>query len=87
MVPDFPVPGDVAIDVEVDARYLACPLPLLKAKQAIQRLQAGQHARVLATDPGSQRDIRAWAEQSGHPLLAALETEGTFIYILRKRDT
>lgn len=76
----------MAVDASVDARDLACPMPLLKAKQAIQRLQAGQHLRVLATDPGSLRDFHAWAEQSGHHLLSAVEADHTFIYILRKND-
>jgi len=76
----------MAVDASVDARHLACPMPLLKAKQALQRLQAGQHLRVLATDPGSLRDFRAWAAQSGHRLLCAVEADQTFIYILRKSN-
>jgi len=73
-----------AIDVEVDARQLRCPLPLLKAKQAIQRMQAGQLLRVMATDAGSVRDFQAWSAQSGHGLLSCEEQNHTFIYILRK---
>lgn len=72
------------VDSELDARYLSCPMPLLKAKQAMQRLATGQQLRVLATDPGSVRDFHAWAEQSGHQLLSFNESNNTFIYILRK---
>ena len=79
MVPD-------AIDVEVDARGLACPMPLLKAKQAIMRMQTGQQLRVMATDPGSVRDFQAWAGQSGHQLLSSVEANNIFIYILRKNN-
>lgn len=79
MVPD-------TVDVEVDARGLACPMPLLKAKQAIQRMQTGQLVRVMATDPGSVRDIKAWIMQSGHSLLSFVEADNTFIYILRKAE-
>lgn len=71
--------------VELDTRGLACPLPLLKAKQALNRLQTGEQLRVLATDPGSQRDFRVFAEQSGHLLLASETRDDEFIYLLQKR--
>jgi len=72
------------VDVEVDARDLRCPMPLLKAKQAIQRMQVGQLLRVVATDPGSLRDFQAWSTQSGHCLLSLEERNNHFIYVLRK---
>jgi TusA-related sulfurtransferase len=71
--------------VELDTRGLACPLPLLKAKQALNRLQTGEQLRVLATDPGSQRDFHVFAEQSGHLLLASEARDDEFIYLLQKR--
>ena len=52
--------------VEVDATGLACPMPLLLAKRALNAMQVGQRLRVLATDQGSVRDFRVFAEQSGH---------------------
>jgi TusA-related sulfurtransferase len=70
--------------VELDTRGLACPLPLLKAKQALNRMQAGEQLRVLATDPGSQRDFRVFAEQSGHLLLESDVCADEFIYLLQK---
>ncbi len=50
---------------EVDARGLDCPMPLLKAKRALNAMNSGEQLRVLATDSGSQRDFRVFAEQSG----------------------
>ena len=44
-------------DVEVDARGLACPLPLLRAKLALNDMAVGHVLKVLATDAGSQRDF------------------------------
>ncbi|QIB67679.1 sulfurtransferase TusA family protein [Kineobactrum salinum] len=64
------------IDVEVDARGLECPMPLLQAKRALNRMQPGQHLQVLATDAGSVRDFRVFAEQSGHVLLQSGECGG-----------
>ncbi len=70
--------------IEVDARGLNCPLPLLKAKQALNAMRAGDELCVLATDPGSVRDFRVFAEQAGHQLLESTQQEGTYRYLLRK---
>ena len=70
--------------LEVDATGLACPMPLLKAKRALNAMQAGQRLRVLATDQGSVRDFRVFAEQSGHLLLESDENSGVYTYLLQK---
>lgn len=69
---------------ELDTCGLDCPLPLLKAKQALNRMQSGETLRVLATDPGSQRDFRVFAEQSGHQLLESSKQNDIFCYVLKK---
>lgn len=71
--------------VEVDAIGLACPMPLLQAKRALNAMQVGQRLRVLATDQGSVRDFRVFAEQSGHLLLDSTETDGVYTYLLEKK--
>jgi tRNA 2-thiouridine synthesizing protein A len=50
-----------AVDLELDARGLNCPMPLVKARQAIAGLQAGQTLKVIATDRGSLKDFQGWA--------------------------
>ena len=70
--------------IEVDARGLSCPLPLLKAKQALNAMQSGDELQVLATDPGSLRDFRVFAEQAGHLLLESSQHDGVYHYRLRK---
>ena len=70
---------------EVDACGLDCPMPLLKAKRALNGMQSGERLRLLATDTGSQRDFQVFAEQSGHLLLDADERDGVFIYLIEKR--
>ncbi|MBS7325029.1 MAG: sulfurtransferase TusA family protein [Thiopseudomonas sp.] len=74
-------------DLSVDARGLACPLPLLKARLALNGLQAGQVLQVLATDAGSQRDLASFCQLAGHALLHQEQTaEGVFLYLIRKQD-
>lgn len=70
---------------EVDARGLSCPLPLLKAKQALNAMDSGEQLQVLATDQGSWRDFRVFTQQSGHQLLDSREEDGVYIYLLQKK--
>lgn len=72
-----------AIDVEVDATGLICPMPLLKAKQALNAMARGQHLRVVATDPGSERDFEVFCRQSGHVLVTGGRDADRFVFVLR----
>ncbi len=71
--------------IEVDARGLRCPMPLLKAKQALNTMQSGERLKVVATDAGSQRDFQVFCQQSGNSLLESKEDAGVFTYILGKK--
>lgn len=77
-------PGGVCINKEVDASGLACPLPLLKAKQALNSVASGECIKVIATDAGSVRDFHSFAELSGTRLVSFEEQNGSYIYILQK---
>jgi tRNA 2-thiouridine synthesizing protein A len=69
---------------EVDATGLTCPMPLLKAKRALNGMAVGACLRVRATDPGAPRDFQAFCQQSGHELLSSEVHGGTFELLLRK---
>lgn len=69
----------------LDARGMSCPLPLLKAKLALNEMIAGEVLHVRATDAGSKRDFERFAELSGHALLGSVAEGGEFQYWLRKK--
>ena len=71
-------------DQKLDTRGLACPLPLLKAKQALNRLDRGLVLEVVCTDPGSVRDFLVFARQSGNELLGQEDADGQYIHWLKK---
>ena len=75
------------IDAEqtLDLKGLNCPLPLLKAKQALNKMTSGQILRVLATDAGSVRDFASFCRLSGHELLSSTEQDGVFIHTLKHK--
>lgn len=76
---------DNSSELNIDARGLRCPLPLLRAKQALNQLRAGQSVTVLATDPGSVKDFHAFSAVSGHSLNRFEERGNEYIYTLVKR--
>ena len=71
--------------IELDTCGLNCPMPLLKAKQALNSMSSGEQLRVRSTDQGSWRDFRVFTEQSGHQLLDSREEQGVYIYLLQKK--
>jgi TusA-related sulfurtransferase len=72
-------------DREVDARGLACPLPILRAKKALAEMQSGQILKVVCTDRGSVRDFQAFSRQTGNDLLRQQTVEPEYIHFLRRR--
>ncbi len=72
-------------DFEVDARGLNCPLPILKAKKALNGMESGQTVRVVATDAGSVRDFQAFAKQTGNELLQQETVGADYIHVMRRR--
>lgn len=59
---------------ELDVQGLKCPMPIVKAKQALERLAPGETLRVLATDKGSVLDFQGWAKVNKHATLDKQET-------------
>ena len=66
-------------DKLVDTRGMLCPMPVVKAKLALEEMKPGQVVKVLSTDPGSLKDFPAWCQETGNKLLLAQE-EGKRLY-------
>ncbi len=69
---------------ELDARHLECPLPLLRLRQALHTMIPGQRLRVLATDPGVERDFSIVAELGECLLLKHEQSGGEYRFLLEK---
>lgn len=71
-------------DVEVDAHGLQCPMPIVNARKAFQRLRSGQVLRVVATDSGSVNNFQGWVKMVTDAELLAQETtemDGKAVYL------
>lgn len=72
-------------DKELDARGLSCPMPIVKTKKALNEMASGQVLKVSSTDTGSVKDMQAFANQTGNPLIESSEEGGIFVFYLRKK--
>lgn len=72
-------------DRDLDVKGLNCPLPILRTKKALADMESGQILRVLATDPGAQKDFPAFARQTGNELLEQREEGSTFEFYLKRK--
>lgn len=71
-------------DQTLDCSGLACPMPILKTKKAVEALQIGQVLKMIATDPGSTSDMNAWTQKTGHQLVASEQEGGKFIFYVKR---
>jgi tRNA 2-thiouridine synthesizing protein A len=72
-------------DFELDARQLACPLPILRAKKSLSQMSSGQVLRIIATDKGAPNDFAEFCQKTGNELLSSTVEVGEFIFYLRRR--
>ncbi|MEN8205196.1 MAG: sulfurtransferase TusA family protein [Pseudomonadota bacterium] len=69
---------------KLDTRGMNCPLPILKTRKAINRINAGEILEVTATDPGSVKDMASFCEQTGNRLVASNESANGFVFLIEK---
>jgi tRNA 2-thiouridine synthesizing protein A len=68
----------------LDASGLACPMPVVRTRQAMDELAPGEVLEVISTDRGSVRDLPAWAESTGNRLIEQREEGDRFIFLIEK---
>ncbi|GGD48393.1 sulfurtransferase TusA family protein [Paenibacillus nasutitermitis] len=77
---------DIKADQTIDCKGLACPMPIVRTKKAVDQLHAGQVIEVLATDKGSLADIQGWAKNTGHQYLGTLYEGEVLKHYIRKSN-
>lgn len=53
---------------EIDCRGMRCPLPIIAVGREIKSLAGGASIRLLADDPATELDLRAWARMTGNQM-------------------
>ncbi|RNB85784.1 hypothetical protein EDM59_12340 [Brevibacillus nitrificans] len=76
----------IAVDQVLDCKGLACPMPIVRTKKAIDQLQPGQVMEIQATDKGSLADLQGWAKNTGHQYLGTIHEGDVLKHFLRKAN-
>ncbi len=59
-------------------------MPLLKAKLALNQMKPTQVLKVIATDPGSEKDFQLFAQQSNNKILEFRKEASGYFYWIEK---
>ena len=74
----------MSIRLEVDARRLLCPMPVIRLQDCINQQTPGTEVSITCTDPGVQIDIPAWCRINGHEIVSASQQQDDYIFVVRK---
>lgn len=69
---------------KLDVRGLNCPQPILRTHANLKKMKSGKVLQILATDPGSVRDIKTFCNLTDHILLSSSESAGEYIFFIQK---
>ena len=72
-------------DHELDCRNTFCPMPVIRLRQMMDKIESGAVVKILATDPASVTDMPAFARNTDNELLSSEKSDGVFVYYFRKR--
>ncbi|HJR03760.1 MAG TPA: sulfurtransferase TusA family protein [Methylomirabilota bacterium] len=71
-------------DRQIDCTGLFCPMPIVKTREAMAQMTAGQVLEMLSDDPASDPDMRSWAQNTGHELLDVTRDGAVYRFVIRK---
>jgi tRNA 2-thiouridine synthesizing protein A len=75
----------IEITQTIDARGLSCPMPIVKTAQAVRNMPSGAVVELLATDPGSIKDVAAWCRATGNELIEQTSDGALYRFVIRRK--
>jgi tRNA 2-thiouridine synthesizing protein A len=75
----------IEVSHTIDARGLSCPMPIVKTAQAVKTIPAGATLELLATDPGSTKDVAAWCRATGNELVEQTADGAVYRFVIRRK--
>jgi tRNA 2-thiouridine synthesizing protein A len=70
--------------VELDARRLLCPMPVIRLQDCLEKQVGGARVRITCTDPGTLSDIPTWCRINSHQVLEQEQQEHEYIFLVQK---
>ncbi len=75
---------EINVNVKMDLKGLACPLPVVKVSQQVKKMKVGEVLEAETTDPGAHADFPAWAKSSGNEILKTVKEEKSTKFYIKK---
>ena len=75
---------EISADIVIDLSGLQCPMPLLKAKLALNGMDSTQILKIIATDPSSEKDFYMFVDQTDHQILDFQKDDSAYFYWIKK---
>ncbi|MCY9657147.1 sulfurtransferase TusA family protein [Paenibacillus chondroitinus] len=75
------------VDRTLECEGLACPMPVVRTKKAVDEMNPGEVLEVRATDKGSVADLKGWASRTGHQYVGLKEENGVYRHYIRKAES
>ena len=69
--------------IELDTRGLLCPLPVLKLRKAIQKIEANEKIRLITDDPAAIVDVPHFCNEQGYQITESLQEKGHGLFIIK----
>ena len=77
-------PADADAAIVVDARGALCPMPIVKLQKAVKGVPVGSLIELIATDPGSDPDVKAWGRETGNEIVRTAHSANEFRFVIRR---
>lgn len=68
--------------VQLDARRLLCPMPVIRTQQQLKTMQRGELLEVWCTDPGTLHDLPTWCRLHGHQVLEQSQADYQYRFLI-----
>ncbi|MCD8339194.1 MAG: sulfurtransferase TusA family protein [Burkholderiales bacterium] len=78
--------SEYKVDAELDVKGFKCPMPMLRTKKALQKMEGGQVLKVMATDPHAKKDLEQFSAQTGNKLLNTEESDGVYTFYIQRKQ-
>jgi len=73
------------VEKEIDLTGLYCPLPVIRAREEIDRIAVGDSLRIMADDPAAEEDLKRWATRSGHEVVGSSKNSDVITVVVRRK--
>ena len=72
--------------IELDARRLLCPMPVIRLQDCLAKQAGDARVRITCTDPGTMNDIPTWCRINGHQVIEMGQQEQEYIFLVQKES-